>query len=154
MLRDHAWRRRALVAAVVMGSTMVPISGMRSAFAQGGNPTLSNVIPEAEAMTIHARIKAIDPKTRMVTLVSPTGHAVSVKAGEAVRLEMLKAGDTVNAKYYRSVAFLISQPGVAVPEDQMKLAVARPVQTPGGLAIRQTTLSGTVVGINLAGNSV
>jgi len=154
MLRDHASHRRALVATAIMGSAVLPILGTRSALAQGTNPTLSNVIPEAAAMTIHAKIKSLDPNTRMITLVSPTGQAVSVKAGEAVRLEMLKVGDTVNAKYYRSVAFLISQPGIAAPEDQMKLAVARPVQAPGGVAIRQTSLSGTVVGINLAGNSV
>jgi Cu/Ag efflux protein CusF len=153
MQRNNAWSRRALVATVVMGSALLPIAGAVPAFAQG-NPVLSNVIPESAAMTIHARIKSIDPATRMVTLVNPSGQAVTVKAGEAVRLEMLKVGDTVNAKYYRSVAFLISQPGAVAPEDQMKLAVARPVQAPGGVAIRQTTLSGVVVGLNPAANSV
>ena len=42
-----------------------------------------------------------------VTLMGASGAKVTVTAGPLVRLELLKVGDTVNAKYYRSVAFVV-----------------------------------------------
>ena len=83
------------------GVTVVP----HQAFAQN-NPTLTNVIPQSESATIQAKITAIDTATRTVTLKGGSGETVSVVAGPAVRLEMLKVGDIVNAQYYRSVGFM------------------------------------------------
>lgn len=71
-----------------------------------------------------------------------------------MRLEMLHVGDTVNAQYYRSVAFMLSGPGMPAPEDQMTQAIARSAQAPGGIGVRETRISGLVVGIDFAGNSI
>jgi hypothetical protein len=51
-------------------------------------------------------------------------------------------GDTVNAQYYRSVAFVVSQPGATVPDDEVEQAVERPAEAPGGVAMRVTRVSG------------
>lgn len=122
------------------------------------NPSLTNTIPESEAVTVQAKITAIDPANRSVTLAGASGNQVTVTAGSAVRLEMLKVGDTVNAKYYRSVAFLVTPPaggdGTPTTNDQVTQVLARPVQAPGGLGIRTTQVQGTVVGIDLASSSV
>ena len=123
-----------------------------------GNPTLTNVVPESEAITLQAKISAIDPKTRAVTLVGANGTAVTVTAGPAVRLELLKAGDSVDAKYYRSVGFVVSpsQAGNNAPTStaRMTQVLARPAKTPGGDAVRLTTVSATVVGLNVAARTV
>jgi hypothetical protein len=96
----------------------------------------------------------MDADKRQVTLVGPSRTPVTLTAGPAVRLEMLKVGDTVNAQYYRSVAFVVSQPGATVPDDEIKQATARPVEVPGGVGMRVTQITGLVVGIDLGAHSV
>jgi hypothetical protein len=119
---------------------------------------LKNVVPASESMTIHAKITAINPGTRAVSLAGASGNQVTVTAGPNVRLEMLKVGDSVNAQYYRSVAFMVTPPaaGNAAPtsNDQINEVMARPVEAPGGVGIRTTQVQGSVVGIDLADNTV
>ena len=119
-----------------------------------GNPTLSNVIPSSESATLQARITAINPKTRDVTLVGASGDKVTITAGPAVRLHMLKVGDRVNAQYYRSVAFMVKPPaggnGTPVTDDQITQVVAQPAEAPGGIGVKLVKISGTIVGIDLA----
>lgn len=119
-----------------------------------GNPTLSNVIPSSESATLQARITAINPKTRAVTLVGASGDKVTITAGPAVRLNMLKVGDRVNVQYYRSVAFMVRPPaggnGTPVSDDQIAQVIAQPAQAPGGIGVRLVKISGTIVGIDLA----
>jgi hypothetical protein len=144
---------------VVLGFTLcaVPLVTPHPAAAQ--NPVLNNVVPASESMTIHAKITAMNPETRAVTLAGASGSQVTVTAGPNVRLEMLKVGDTVNAQYYRSVAFMVTPPSTgsnAAPtsNDQINQVLARPVQAPGGIGIRTTQVQGAVVGIDLADNTV
>jgi hypothetical protein len=138
-------------AVILCGALLLPATLPNSAAAQ---TKLTNVVPESEAVTIHAKITAMDTGKRQVTLTGRSGTPVTLTAGPAVRLEMLKVGDTVNAQYYRSVAFVVSQPGATVPDDEIQQAVARPVEAPGGIGARVTQISGLVVGIDLSANSV
>jgi hypothetical protein len=93
-----------------------------------------------------------------VTLAGASGNAVTLTAGPLVRLDLLKVGDRVNAKYYRSVGFVVNPPaggnGVPVSNDQIAQITAQPAQAPGGVGVRLTEVSGTVVGIDLATHSV
>jgi len=93
------------VTVIVAAASALWMAPVQPAAAQR-NPVLTNVIPESEAVTLQAKISAIDPATRAVNLVGANGSSVTVTAGPLVRLELLKVGDTVNAKYYRSVAFV------------------------------------------------
>jgi len=145
--------KSAVVAAIVCAVASLTLSAPHSALAQT-NPTITNAVPESAAATIHAKIQAINPDTREVTLSGRSGNAVTVVVGPDVRLNLLKVGDTVNARYYRSVAFLVSRPGMAAPQDEIAQVIAQPVQVPGGAAVRLTQVSGAVVGIDLAANSV
>jgi hypothetical protein len=151
----HALLPVAMALAAV--AITLPLGLSRPAAAQS-NPTLTNIVPESESVTIHARITAIDPATRAVSLVGASGHQVTVTAGPAVRLEMLKVGDRVNAKYYRSVGFVVNPPsggsGVPTSDDAMTQMIAQPVQAPGGIGVRLTKISGTVVDIDMAAHSL
>jgi hypothetical protein len=146
---------RTAAAALVLA---VASPALRHQAAAQSNPTVSNVIPESEAVTLQAKITAIDPATRAVTLVGPSGKAATVVAGPLVRLDLLKVGDRVNAKYYRSVGFVVTPPqsagGTPVSDDQVAQIIAQPARTPGGAGVRVTKLSGTVVGIDLAAHSI
>ena len=107
---------------------------------------------------MQAKITAIDPSTRAVTLKGPKGDKVTVTAGPGVRLDMLKVGQTVNAQYFRSVAFLVNPPqggmGVPVSNDQLTQVMARPATAPGGVVVQVIKVSGTVVGVDLSNNSI
>ncbi|HYG84749.1 MAG TPA: hypothetical protein VD978_00660 [Azospirillum sp.] len=140
-------------AVILCGVFLVPAALPHSAAAQTKS-NLSNVVPQDAAVTIHAKITGIDADKRKVMLTGRSGTPVTVTAGPAVRLDMLKVGDTVDAQYYRSVAFVVSQPGATVPDDEIKQAAARPVEAPGGIGMQVTQVSGLVVGIDLDAHSV
>lgn len=149
-----AFSKFSVAAALVLcGALAVPAVQPSPAVAQA-RQNLANVVPEAAAETIHAKITAIDPAKRQVTLTGRSGKPVTVTAGPNVRLEMLKVGDVVNAQFYRSVAFLVSPPGERVPEDSIQQVTAQPAQAPGGITIQTMVISGLVVGIDLASNSI
>ncbi|WP_448204931.1 hypothetical protein [Azospirillum sp. sgz302134] len=142
------------VAALFFSVALLAPAALPQPAAAQTKPGLTNTIPENAAVTIHAKIKSIDPVKRQVTLVGRSGTPVTLTAGPNVRLEMLKVGDTVDAQYYRSVAFVLSQPGTTVPEDEIRQAIARPVEAPGGVGMQVTRVSGLVVGIDLEAHSV
>ena len=144
-----------LVKAAVLAGAMAlaPLTAPIAA-AQIRDHAVRNLLPENEALSLRATVKSIDPVTRAVQLVGPDGETETIIAGPAVRLQLFKEGDTVDAKYYRSVAFFMNAPGKAAPEDQIKAALARPVTAPGGLAVQETRVSGTVVGIDLTDSTV
>ena len=143
-------------AAFIVGAALLVT--VPNAVAAQDNPTLTNVIPESTAVRLVATIKSIDAATREVVLEGRSGATIHLIAGPAVRLGLLKAGDTVEATYYRSVAFLVSGPqssgGTPTDEDSVTAALARPVHAPGGVAVRTTKVSGIVVGLDLAAHTV
>ena len=147
--------RLSIIAAAVAALALLPLAG--PAVAQGIGPQSSSVtspIPLPAAVVIRAKITGLNAQTRRITLTAPNGISVSARAGKAVDLTSLKVGNTVNIKYYRSVAFAISTPGEPVPENAIAQADAQNVETPGGDVLRLIRISATVVGIDLAANSI
>jgi hypothetical protein len=108
-------------------------------------------VGETETSTIRAKVKAVDMKTRTVTLVGPQGETKKLKVGEQVQnLAQVKPGDTVIAHYYESVAYVLSPPGTKVPEDVLAAAAERsaPGQMPAGGVAEKIVVTGLVVGVN------
>jgi hypothetical protein len=147
----------AVATVLVYGATVVPSRLLLPPAAAQQHPVLRNVIPESASMTVQAKITAVNPSTREVTLQGRSGNTVTVTAGPVVRLDMLKVGDTVNAQYYRSVAFGISAPkgGNEAPQskDGMVEMTDQPAEAPGGVGVRLIRVQGLVVGIDRAANS-
>lgn len=147
---------RMLIAAVIVG-TAVLLPLVPPAAAQGLPPqsaTYTSPLPLPAAVTIQAKITAINPQTRAITLTGANANSVTITAGPLVNLAGLNVGDTVNAQYYRSTATLLSLPGAPVPDNEVALAATRNVQTPGGDVVTLARVSATVVGIDLATNSI
>ena len=112
-------------------------------------------LPADREVVLRARIASINPQTREIGLQPAGGGATTlVKAGPAVRIEMLKAGDEVDARYMRSTVLMTSMPGTKVPPNMVDVAAARPVSAPGGVAVMATRISAIVVGINVAANQI
>jgi DNA/RNA non-specific endonuclease len=148
------------VTATVMifcAAPMAPLLMSHPANAQSTS-TMQNVVPQSEAVMLQGKITAIEPSTRAITLRGPEGNSLTVIAGPLVRLNLLQVGQTVNVKYYRSVAFVISPPkggnGVPVTDDQFTQAIAQPTEAPGGVAVRVVKVSGTIVSIDHSSNSL
>jgi hypothetical protein len=146
----------SLVAAAMM--ITVGASPLVSPPAAAQNPVLSNVIPPSAQVTIQARITAIDPAARTVTLVGANGNEVTLSAGPGDKLEMLHGGDKVTAQYYHSVAFDVvpSKPGNQAPvsDQSLEQAVTRGGTAPGGTAVRVIKIQATVVGIDLSAQNL
>jgi hypothetical protein len=147
----NAWKSLAVAATLATAIGALPAALATPAAAQA-NPTIAS-IPEPMAETIHAKITAIDPKTRKVTLRGASGRTVTVTAGPVVRLEMLQTGDTVDVQFYRSVAFELSKTMNVAPNAAL-VAVDQNATAPGGVGVALMRLSGTVVGIHPASNAL
>lgn len=114
-------------------------------------------VGESQVVTVRAKVKAVNLKTREVTLVKPTGEVFTVHAGDAVkRLAEIKPGQTVIAHYYTSVAYVLSKGGADTPENTAAVAAARAEKTelPGGVVATRTVVTGTVVGIDMAAHQL
>jgi Cu/Ag efflux protein CusF len=108
-------------------------------------------------VTATATVKAIDQKTRRVTLRRPDGSLVKFTAGDSVRnLAQVKVGDEVAVSYYESLAYEVLKPGEGAPG----AAVAEDVQRaklgekPGATGARVTTVTVTIAGIDKAAGTV
>ena len=109
--------RRGRVASAVV------VAGAGASFRHAG-------IGETDTSTVRATVKAIDMKTCTLTLVGPQGETKTLKMGEQVQnLAQVKPGDTVVARYYEFVAYVLAPPGTKLPDDILAVAGAR--ATPG-----------------------
>jgi Cu/Ag efflux protein CusF len=63
----------------------------------------------AEQLQLRAVVKAVDAKTRSVTLDVPEGGERSLKAGEAIDLEKVKVGEQVSVTLTRALAISIDR---------------------------------------------
>lgn len=71
-------------------------------------------VSATDAVSLTAKIEAIDQTSRMITLKGKGGDMETIYAGpEVKRFDELKVGDTVTFTYYESVAYQIHKPGEA-----------------------------------------
>ena len=105
--------------------------------------------------TLRARVEAVDPETRVVTLVDADGNRATFRADEAVvNLPQVKVGDTVVGQVMQSVAIEV-RPATAAekaaPDSIAEVAAAaEPGQKPAGLYVRQAKALFTIASIDKA----
>ena len=143
---------RGAMRAMALGALLVA-SGAATGWSQGA-PAAG--ISSVSAYSGTARITAVDPAARMVTLAFPDGRTASYKVGDTVQnLGQVRVGDTIEGAYEERLSFVLSGPNTATPRDRQVAAAARaaPGQTPAGAIARQTVMSWTVVRTDVAANS-
>ena len=104
-----------------------------------------------------ATVKALDQKTRMVTLQKPDGSLIKFRAGDNVRnLAQVKVGDEVTVSYYESLAYEVKKPGTAAPGVAMAEGVGRAKlgEKPGAVGAQVTTVTATIAAIDTAAGTV
>ena len=147
MLSNKTVRAAALSAVLI-------VSGAATAWSQGAP---IGGISTVSTYSGSARVTAVDPATRMVTLVFADGRTGSYKVGDAVQnLGQVRVGDTIEGAYEDRLSFVLSGPNTATPRDRDLAAVVRaaPGQAPAGAAARETVVSWTVVATDVAANKI
>jgi hypothetical protein len=113
----------------------------------------------AVLVSITAKIEAIDPAKREVTLKGPLGNTVTVAVDEKVkRLNEFKVGDHVTAEYFVAVAGELREPTAEEKASPLTIqggAARAPEETaPAAGGLRQIKAVTTVEGIDLPTQTV
>jgi Cu/Ag efflux protein CusF len=98
-----------------------------------------------------ATVKAVDQKTRHVTLQRADGELVKFRADDSVRnLPQVKVGDEVTVSYYESLAYEVRKSGEVSPGATVAEAAGRaePGEKPGAAGVRAVTVTATIAAID------
>jgi hypothetical protein len=93
--------------------------------------TLASAAPRREVSasrseTVKAKVKSVDQKTRMVTVLAEDGSEVTFKAGDKVRnLKGVKVGDEITTTLYQTLTLWILGADEAAPELRLGADVYR-----------------------------
>lgn len=140
----------------VLGLTL-GIAGCAAMSPQSASTPLPSGIVGENLVTATATVKAIDQKTRHVTLERADGSLIKFTAGPEVRnLAQVKVGDEVQASYYESLAYEVHKPGDATVGTAVADVAARAKlgEKPGATAGRTTTITATIAGIDKSAQTV
>lgn len=111
----------------------------------------SNMGESLSASTeVTAKVKAIDYKTRKVTLEAADGENFTIVAGDEIKnLNQVKKGDSVTAKYKEAIVYHINKGGKASPATTTESTWrARPGSRPEGGMAKEVTVSVVVSAID------
>jgi Cu/Ag efflux protein CusF len=137
-------------AAVALASCSSVDSDMRSAMGMATPTPLAGTL-EQNSVTVTAQVISIDQKKRTAVLQGPEGNRFTVKVDDRVKnLAQVKAGDSVAATYFESIAYEVKKPGQAVPGVNVAAAgdAAQAGQLPGAAVGRAVTVTSTIVGLD------
>ena len=112
---------------------------------------------DTDTVSVRATVKAVDMKTRTVTLVGPQGETKTLKVGDQVKnLAQVKPGDTVVARFYDAVVYVVAPAGTKLPENAMAMAEAQaaPGELPAGGVGAKIIATGLVVGVNPVAHTI
>jgi Cu/Ag efflux protein CusF len=134
----------AMVAALFVAA---PAGAQSQAPAQG---QAGKSVTKQNKVTATATIKAIDPKTRSITLRTEKGDEDTFTVGpEVTRFDQLKVGDTIKATYYEALVFQLRKPGAEATKPDAVAAGGRLKDKPGGAIGTQETTTVTVKAVDM-----
>jgi len=108
-------------------------------------------------VTTRATVEDVDEQSRIVTLRTADDRIVHFRADPSMRnLPQVRKGDEVSATYYESMAIRLrdadgEQPRVSMSEKVERAPLGK---KPGGMIVRDTTLTAKVTGIDKARRTV
>jgi hypothetical protein len=105
----------------------------------------------SKTQTVTSKVKAVDQKTRMVTLVSDTGEELTFKADQRIKnLPQVKPGDVVTATVTETLNARVLKPGESVPvaSEGSTVATAPQGAKPAGYAAKEAYVVASIVAID------
>jgi hypothetical protein len=105
---------------------------------------------EVGAITKTAKVTAVDPAKRMVTLVNPDGITNTYELGKNVRnFDQIKVGDDVKATLLQAVAVAVSKSNAPPDASERDLvAVAPKGAMPGVIMAKTRQITATIVSVD------
>ena len=146
--------RAAVIGVAILAAPAVVPGAATPAWAQAEGMGGSG---SSDTITVRARVKSVNLKTRHVTLVGPQGNSFVVAVGPEVRnLAQVKPGSMVIAHYHASVVYVLAAPGSSPPPDTLSVAGGRaaPGQMPAGAVGTRLVITGLVVGVDPVGHTI
>ena len=131
-----------------------------AAFAQDKSSASTDVTRgEALLVNVTAKVEAVDPDKREVTLKGPLGNVVTLAVDQRVkRFNEIKVGDEVSAEYYVAVLAELREPTAEEKESPLTVlgtvAKAPPGTSPAAGGLRMFKVVATVEGLDRPTRSV
>jgi len=95
-----------------------------------------------ERKSITTEVVAVDPKTRIIMLREEGQEPQAFTVDKEVRnLDQVKPGDRVKVDSYQSTSLKVLPPGELGDEDIVGTERSQPGEKPGGVAVRQRTIT-------------
>ena len=124
--------------------------------AKPATPAAAPKAGEAAVVTVRGTVEAVDKEKQTVTLKGPK-RSLTLRVRDPQKLEAIKVGDPVVAKYYEALAFEVKKPGAAAAPGvtvQQAMGTSKPGETPAGAVGQQVTMTVTVVEVDKAAKTV
>jgi Cu/Ag efflux protein CusF len=100
-------------------------------------------------------VESIEAASRTITLKKPDGTVVTIFAGPDVkRLEEVKVGDKITARYYENVVIRVKRPGEPDVDTAAKTTTPSKQVLPGGTRAQQRTITATITAIDMNAPSI
>ena len=121
---------------------------------QAAVATAPGKVAGAATTVVTAKVIAVDPAQRTVTLQSTSGKTRTIEVGDQVRnFDQIKVGDTVHAKYTQALALELKNgaASMAAPTEEHAITPpAAPGAKPAGTVARKVTATAEVVAVDRA----
>jgi hypothetical protein len=121
---------------------------------QAGVVTAPGKVAGAATTEITAKVIAVDPTQRTVTLQGASGKTRTIEVGDQVHnFEQIKVGDTVHAKYTQALALELKKGAAAMSAPTEERAITPPPAPgakPGGTIARKVTAVAEVIAVDAA----
>jgi hypothetical protein len=121
---------------------------------QAGAATAPGKVAGAATTEITAKVIAVDPTQRTVTLQAASGKTRTIEVGDQVRnFDQIKVGDTVHAKYTQALALELKKGAATMGTPTEEGAITPPPAPgakPGGTIARKVTAMTEVVAVDPA----
>ena len=144
------------IALLLLLAGLVPLAAQAQSApnTQSGVITAPGKVAGAATTEVTAKVIAVDPAQRTVTLQSASGQTRTIEVGDQVRnFDQIKVGDTVHAKYTQALALELKKgaSGMAAPTEEHAITPpVAPGAKPGGTVARKVTATAEVVAIDPA----
>ena len=143
-------------AALLLALGLVPLAALAQSApnAQSGVVTGPRSVAGVATSELTAKVIAVDPAQRTVTLQGASGQTRTIEVGDQVRnFDQIKVGDTVHAKYTHALALELKKGAATMGTPTEETAITPPPAPgakPGGTVARKVTAMAEVVTVDPA----
>ena len=144
------------LSALLLALSLIPLAAQAQSApnTQAGAATAPGKVVGATTTEMTAKVIAVDPAQRTVTLQGASGKTRTIEVGDQVHnFDQIKVGDTVHAKYTQALALELKKGAATMGTPTAEGAITPPPAPgakPGGTIARKVTAMTEVVAVDPA----